>query len=256
MATAPLIEFILGDTGLSLWHFAILCGVSGFASFFTAAMGLGGGTLVLATMAVILPPTVLIPVHAVVQLGSNAGRTALMFRDIVKPILLPFLIGTLLGASVGAQVVISLPTAVLQFVLALFIIYATWAPKFRAHKPNKKTFFGVGVIATFATMFVGATGPLVAPFVAAHCEKRQNVVATHASLMTIQHGFKMIAFGLLGFGFGPYIPLLVGLIGFGFIGTYLGRAFLHRLPERFFKIGLKIILTGLAIRLLYSAATG
>ena len=251
-----LLALVLEGTGLTLVSFAILCGVSLIASFFTAALGLGGGTLVLAVMALILPPTVLIPVHAVVQIGSNGGRVALMLRDITKPVVLPFLVGTLIGAGIGAQVVVALPTAILQGVLAAFILYATWAPKFQASKPSLKTFFGVGAIATFATMFVGATGPLVAPFVAAYCEKRQNVVATHAILMTIQHGFKMIAFGFLGFSFGPYIPLLIGLIGFGFIGTVMGKSLLNRLPEHVFKIGLKAILTLLAARLMYSALTG
>ena len=251
-----LIGLILGDTGLNLVDFVILCAVSMSASFITASLGLGGGVLILATMALIMPPTVLIPVHAVVQLGSNAGRAMLMLRDVVKPILLPFLIGTLLGASIGAQVVVALPTAILQGVLALFILYATWAPKFQARKPSKKTFFGVGLLATFVTMFVGATGPLVAPFAAAYCEKRQNVVASHAALMTIQHGLKIVAFGTLGFGFAPYLPLLAGLIGFGFIGTLIGRMVLNRLPERIFRIGLKTLLTLLAIRLLYSAVTG
>ena len=251
-----LIQFILDGTSLSFSDFAILCSVSLIASLFTAAIGVGGGTLILATMAVILPPTVLIPIHAVVQVGSNGGRVALMLKDVVKPVILPFLIGTTIGAAIGAQVVISLPTAILQAVLSVFILYATWAPKFNANKPSGKTFFGVGVLATFATMFVGATGPLVAPFVAAYCMQRQNVVATHALLMVIQHSFKMIAFGTMGFVFGPYIPLLIGLVSFGFIGTLIGRRILNRLPEHLFKVGLKIILTLLAMRLMYSAITG
>ncbi len=250
------LSLILDGTGLTLSNFAILCGVSSLASFITASVGLGGGVLVLAVMGLILPPTVLIPVHAVVQIGSNAGRVALMLKDIVWPVILPFLLGTLIGAGVGAQVVVSLPTAVLQGVLALFILYATWAPKFQANQPRLRTFFGVGLLATFATMFVGATGPLVAPFVSAYCDRRQNIVATHAILMTIQHSFKMIAFGLLGFSFGPYIPLLIGLIAFGFLGTLLGKMLLNKLPEHVFRIGLKTILNLLAARLMYAAVTG
>ena len=251
-----LIQVILDGTGLSFSDLAILSSVSFIASLFTASMGLGGGTLVLATMALILPPTVLIPIHAVVQVGSNGGRAALMLKDVTKPIILPFLIGTMIGATVGVQVVISLPTAVLQAVLALFIFYATWAPQFSARNSSKKIFFGVGLLATFATMFVGATGPMVAPFVSAHCKQRQNIVATHALLMVIQHGFKMIAFGTLGFAFGPYIPMLIFLISFGFIGTLIGKRILKRLPEHIFRIGLKIILSLLTLRLMYNAASG
>ena len=84
---------------------------------------------------------------------------------------------------------------------------------------------------------------------------RSQVVSTHALLMTFQHLFKVIAFGLLGFGFGPYIPLLVGLIGFGMIGTWVGRKVLDKLPEKVFRIGLNVILTLLACRLLYAAVS-
>jgi uncharacterized membrane protein YfcA len=231
----------------------LLCGVSFLGSSISAAMGLGGGALVLAVMALFLPPAVLIPVHGMVQLGSNGGRAALMRSDILLEIVPAFLIGTVLGAAIGVQLAIALPIAVLQGALAAFILYSTWAPKFRARNPGKRTFFGLGALVAFVTMFVGATGPLIAPFVAAASGQRQQVVATHAALMTLQHGLKIIAFGAVGFAFGPYLPLLAGLLGFGFAGTFLGRLLLNRLPERAFRIGLKAILTAIALRLLYGA---
>jgi len=248
-----LVSLLLGGTGLDMSGLLVLCGASFLGSFLTASMGIGGGMLMLATMAQILPPFVLIPIHGVVQLGSNVGRAALMRSHILTSIIPAFLTGTLLGAAVGAKLVITLPGALLEAILGLFVLYATWAPKFTASQPGKPTFFAVGIAATIATMFVGATGPLIAPFVNAACPKRQQVVATHATLMTIQHGFKIVAFGTLGFAFGPYVPFLVSLIAFGFAGTWCGKHMLLRLPERFFRTGLKIILTVLACRLLYGA---
>lgn len=248
-----IISFLIGHSGLDPVHFVLLCAISFLGSFLTASLGIGGGVLVLATMAQILPPAVLIPIHGVVQLGSNVGRALLMRQHILHRIIPAFLAGTLLGAALGAKLVISLPPALLQAVLALFVLYTTWAPRFKASSPRKRTFFTVGFGATLATMFVGATGPLVAPFVSAACPDRQQVVATHATLMTIQHGLKIIAFGTLGFAFAPYAPLLGGLIVFGFFGTWCGKKLLVRLPEKYFRLGLKIVLTLLAGRLLYSA---
>ncbi len=233
-----------------------MCAVSFIGSFIAASLGLGGGLLVMATMASLLPPTVLIPLHGIVQLGSNAGRALIMRSEILTHVVPAFLLGTIIGALIGGQVVVSLPTQVLQIVLGGFVLYATWGPKFRASEPGKKTFFGVGLVGAFVTMFVGATGPLVAPFAAAASDKRQNVVATHATLMTIQHGFKVIAFGFLGFAFGPYIPLLVGLLACGFIGTYAGKHMLNFMPEHIFRIGLKAVITALALRLLYAGVFG
>ena len=94
----------------------------------------------------------------------------------------------------------------------------------------------------------------MAPFVYAACPTRQQVVATHATLMTFQHLFKVVVFGTLGFAFAPYVPLLAGLLLFGAAGTYAGRAVLNRLPEKVFRIALRTILTLLALRLLYAAA--
>lgn len=233
-----------------------MCAVSFIGSFIAASLGLGGGLLVMATMASLLPPTVLIPLHGIVQLGSNAGRALIMRSEILTHVVPAFLLGTIIGALIGGQVMVSLPTQVLQIVLGGFVLYATWGPKFRASEPGKKTFFGVGLVGAFVTMFVGATGPLVAPFAAAASDKRQNVVATHATLMTIQHGFKVIAFGFLGFAFGPYIPLLVGLLACGFIGTYAGKHMLNFMPEHIFRIGLKAVITALALRLLYAGVFG
>ncbi len=245
--------FLIQGTDLTLFGYWVLCSISFLGSFLAATLGLGGGVLVLATMAQFLPPTVLVPIHGVVQLGSNLGRAILMVREAKWSIVPACLVGTLLGAAVGAQVVVTLPTRVLQVVLGVFILYATWAPRFQSSQPSRVKFFMVGAVSTLVTMFVGATGALVAPFVAAACAHRREMVSTHAVVMSIQHGFKVIAFGAIGFAFGPYISLLAGLLLFGFMGTYAGGIVLNRLPERLFRSGLRMILTLLSLRLLYSA---
>ena len=245
---------LIEGTELSLWGFWALCGISFVGSLIAAALGLGGGLLVLATMTLFLSPTVLIPIHGIVQIGSNGFRAVLLRREILYRIAPAFIIGTLIGSYIGGQTVFALETWILQLILGLFVLYATWAPKFRSSDPGPAQFFGCGMFGGFATMFIGGSGPLVAPFVNAACPTRQQVVGTHATLMTFQHLFKVIVFGALGFAFGPYIPLLVGLLLFGAVGTYAGRTVLDRLPEKVFRIGLQTVLTLLALRLLYAAA--
>ncbi|MCD8513817.1 MAG: hypothetical protein LRY63_11220 [Nitrincola sp.] len=39
-------------------------------SAITASIGIGGGILLLAIMAIVIPPAAVIPVHGIVQLGS------------------------------------------------------------------------------------------------------------------------------------------------------------------------------------------
>jgi uncharacterized membrane protein YfcA len=249
----PLFEFLIQGTNLSATGFAILCGVSFLGSLIAGALGLGGGVLVLATMANLLPPTVLVPIHGVVQLGSNLSRAVLSWRQTLTSIVTPFLIGSIIGAAVGAQFVVALPKYLLQAVIAVFILVSTWAPKLQSTSTGKIKFFFVGVLTTIVTMFVGGTGVLVGAFVAPACKERHQFVSTHSVVMTIQHGLKIVTFALLGFAFGPYIPLLVGLVLFSFIGSYAGKLALNRLPERIFRHALKATLTVLSLQLLYTA---
>jgi uncharacterized protein len=248
-----LVEFLIQGTNLSLAGFFILCAVSFLGSLIAGALGLGGGVLVLATMANLLPPTVLIPIHGVVQLGSNMSRAVLSWRQTAVPIVVPFVVGSILGAALGAQFIVALPKYLLQIIIAVFILASTWAPNLQSTSTSRVKFFFVGVLTTIVTMFVGGTGVLVGAFVAPACPERHQFVSTHAVVMSIQHGLKIVAFVLLGFAFGPYIPLLIGLVAFSFIGSYAGKLALNRLPERVFRVALKTILTVLSLQLLFTA---
>ena len=247
------IEFLIAGTDLSIAGFFVLCFVSLLGSLIAGALGLGGGALVLATMANLLPPTALVPIHGVVQLGSNLSRALLSWRETLMSIVTPFFIGTILGAAIGAQFVVALPKSWLQLVLAAFILVSTWLPNLQSRSASKVKFFFVGVVTTIVTMFVGGTGVLVGSFVAPACPERHQFVSTHSVVMTIQHGLKIITFVLLGFAFGPYMALLIGLVSCSFIGSYAGKLLLNRLPERIFRVALKATLTVLALQLLYSA---
>ncbi len=236
------------------WVAALLVGLSFAASMLTASAGLGGGSIMLAAIASTLPPVAVIPVHGVIQLGSNAGRAALLLKHVNRPVLGYFAIGAVMGAAIGGQLYVNLPGAVLKLVIGLFILYTVWGPKFRKRRIGNRLYALAGAATTFITMFVGGTGPFVAAFISPDRFGKEQTVGTHAACMTIQHGFKVLVFGVLGFAFGPWIMLIVAMVAAGFLGTMVGRAVLLRLPERAFKIAFRTVLTLLALRLIWSAA--
>ncbi len=233
--------------------FLLLIVISFFTSALTAAFGIGGGVAMLGALAGTVPPAMVVAVHGVVQFGSNIGRAILQRAHILwRPTLL-FTIGSVIGAALGAAVFVALPEKLLLGLLGLFILLMTWIPRPRI--PGLATFgvFFGGIIATFVTMFVGATGPFVqALFLPMGLDKRV-LVATHAACNVIQHGLKALAFGWLGFNFADWAPLLVAMIASGFLGTWLGTTLLDMLPEALFKTILKWLLTVLAIDLLRRA---
>ncbi|MBT4006021.1 MAG: sulfite exporter TauE/SafE family protein [Rhodospirillales bacterium] len=245
---------IFGMADVNGW---IMLGLS-TASFFTAFVGVvagtAGGLILLGIMALIFPPAVLIPVHTVVQLGVGVGRAIMMWRYVLKDTMLPFLIGAIVGATAGAQLFVALPTVALQGILGIFILIVTWVPIVGTMGKEKSRFGFLGFGATFLGMFVSATGTLIAPFVAHASPDRRNHAATVAALMILVHSTKVVAFGALGVAVGSYIPLMAAMIVTANMGNWVGRITLDHMGERSFRLLFQVLMTGLALRLIWIAA--
>ena len=230
------------------------------ASFATAFIGVftgtAGGVILLAIMATVMPPAALIPVHTVIQLGSGVTRTMIMWRHVMAWTLAPFIAGAALGAAAGAKVFVALPGATLQIILAVFILIVTWLPKLGRIGARGGRFLTLGFAATFVGVFVSATGTLVAPFVASAAPDRRNHAATLGALMTFVHIAKLLAFGAIGFSIGTYAWLMAAMILTGAAGNWIGEVALNKISEQKFRLILQVILSALALNLLWTAITG
>lgn len=245
-----LMEFNWIPESLSTFSFAGLIMLSCFTSMLTASVGIGGGTVMLAVMAQIIPIKAIIPIHGVVQLGSNFGRALVMLPQLDKALLGWFLLGSMLGALLGGQVVISLPVTVLKITLGAFILYSVWGPPVPGMNASTPSLAAGGFVSTLLTMFVGATGPFVLAMLRVFPLPPPTLVSTTAACMVIQHLLKVMVFGLLGFAFGPWLPLVILMVVSGFIGTLIGQRILLGLDPEKFRHGLNIVLTLLALRLI------
>lgn len=239
---------------MSAFTFLLLVLASFIASFITVALGIGGGGLLLAVMASLIPPSALIAVHGVVQLGSNSGRAIMLWRNIRWAAVVPgFLIGSLLGTALGGVVVVELPASIVQVGVGAFVIYSVIAtpPKWL----SRWSWF-TGLVSSFLTMFFGATGLFVANYTKSLNLDRHDHVATHAALMTLQHGLKVVVFGLLGFVFTEWAVLILALTVAGLAGTLMGRLVLNRITDRGFQRALNIILVLISANLIWQGLTG
>jgi uncharacterized protein len=221
-----------------------------FTSALTAAFGLGGGVALLALMGVFLPVASLIPVHGVVQLGSNSGRAWVLRNEIVWSALVPFLGGAIVGALAGTFIVIQLPDAPMKIALGLFILFVIWIklPHFDALGRHATAIAGIAV--AFLSMLFGASGPLMAAFFERAFSDRKKMVATSGAAMITVHGLKTIVFAAAGFAFAPFAALIVAMIASGYLGTKLGAKMLAAMPERLFRVGLRALITVMALDLI------
>lgn len=238
--------------GMSELTFAILMATSFAGSLITVAFGIGGGAILLAVMASLVPPAALIPTHGVIQIGSNLGRAIVTFRHIFWPALPAFTLGSAVGAAIGGTFAVNLPPAWVQIGVGSFVL---WTVIGKPPKGVRDWPFTVGIISSFLTMFFGATGTFVATFTKSQALPRHSHVATHAALMTVQHGVKSLAFAVLGFAFWAWAGFIIAMIAAGFLGTLVGRLVLNRMDDRRFRLALDTILILLSLRLIYGGAS-
>ena len=227
--------------------------LSAFTGAVSAAVGIGGGVMLLAAMTFVLPVAALVPVHAVVQFGSNVGRLAVLAKHAAWRFLAPFLGGAVLGAVAGGALVTDLPETALLIVIGVFVTVMAWVKVPPLGRGERSVIAAGGLLSTVLTMFVGATGPFVITLFRQSGLDHTALVATNAAAMAAQHVLKVAAFAALGFAFVPWAPLMVGMVGAGFLGTVLGARLLHRLPERTLRRALSVVLTVIGLHLVARA---
>ena len=231
----------------------VLIVASFFTSLMTATVGIGGGVLLLAVMAGSLPVAALIPVHGLVQLGSNGNRAVMTLKHIDWNMLKFFALGAVIGAFLASFVVVQLPLVFIQFAVATFILFLVWGSKPKAQEMKPAGRVMAGFVTTLVSMFVGATGPLVAAFVHRNNYSKMQITGTFASCMTLQHGLKAFVFTFVGFSFVQWAGLIVAMVLSGAFGTYIGLKVLKRVPTQKFMVAFKLVVTLLAFRLLWQA---
>jgi len=219
----------------------------------SGTLGMGGGILLMLVMAQYFPPLLLIPLHGLVQLASNTSRTLIHFKSIRWEITGLFAFGAIVGAAVGSQFVITIPEQLFRIGIGIFILLVTFAPRPKSIPYFKGKWLLVGGGAAFISLFVGATGPLIAPFYLREGLKKEVLVSTKAACQMFVHLFKVSTFFALGFVVAPHAWLLLGMVVAVFLGNYLGKFFLHRIPERLFYLLFRILIVVLALRLIIKA---
>jgi uncharacterized membrane protein YfcA len=231
----------------------ILIVLAGFTSFITAAFGAGGGLFLLVIMASMLPMSAVIPLHGLVQLGSNANRAVLTYRYIDKSMLCYFSLGGILGAIPASLLVAELPLELMKIAVGVFVLYLLWGATPTVRETSRLWRIVAGAVTTFLSMFVGASGPLVGSWLHVNNYDKMRFTATFSSCMTLQHSLKAVVYGAIGFAFWRWLPLIVVMVCSGAIGTWLGLKLLDKIPPAKFKLIFRLILTLLCVQLVWPA---
>ncbi len=232
-------------------------------SSISAVLGMGGGIILLGVMAIIIPEGfVVIALHGIIQLISNLTRSYVFRRHIRKEIVIQYLPGAILGLSISSLVILILihffqvesakeiKADFLKPLIGIFILWFLFGHRQKG-KDKQNNFFIVGIVSGFATVFIGATGPLIAPFFLKGKLLKENIIANKAVCQAISHLGKIPLFVFLfQFNYITELPILIPLIIAVFIGTNFGKQMLKFIPEKIFRWLFKSVLTIIAIKLI------
>lgn len=228
----------------------LLIPIAFLTSGVAAVMGMGGGILLIALMPGLVPAAAIIPLHAVTQLASNLSRAGFGMSHIDWRIIPPITLGAIAGASMGAGLYQQIDLRLLPGLIGLFILVFTWVPLPKVGGGGPLALFLLGVYQTGIGMLVGATGPVGAAVMLRRNTGRDWLVVNTAVYMTLNHALRVAAFALMGFSFGAWWLLLLGMIGAGIAGSWAGTRLRSHIPELDFQRLFRIAVTLLALRMI------
>ena len=241
----------------------ILITAAFITSSISAVLGMGGGIILLGIMAILIPEGyVVVALHGIIQLVSNVTRSYIFRKHINGSIIMQYFPGAIVGLCLSTFIIMILIQGFnvqsakdikidfLKPLIGLFILWFLYGqrPKIK----NKQVhFFSVGILSGLTSIFIGATGPLIAPFFLKGQLTKENIIANKAACQAISHIGKIPLFIIFfEYNYLSELGILIPLTAAVFVGTNIGKQVLQFIPEHIFRLLFKGALTLIAIKLI------
>lgn len=233
---------------------AFLTAAALLTSALSAVVGMGGGIALLAVMAALLPATVVVPLHGVVQLFSNGTRAFVMWREVNRQVFALYMLPSVAGVVLGARLYVgdALPWFRPAIGVFIFVYLATLWRQPRLGRFPIAWYAPLGFVVGLFAALIGATGPLIAPFFLRDDLAPREIVATKAAIQISTHAAKVPAFLTAGFAYRDHTSLLVPMIAAAVAGTLVGGRALSRLSPLAFRRVFTSVLVAVALYLVFA----
>jgi uncharacterized membrane protein YfcA len=232
------------------------------AAFLTATLsgiaGVGGGTILIGVFyAIGLSTAQAVPLHAAVQLASNASRTAAYFRAVEWRAAGWFMLGCAPAPFLIAPWVPLVNTHLIELVLATLII-GSLLPGRRADGllPLRWAYLLAGALVGSVGMFVGASGLFVGRLFLRPEWRKETMIGTLALCQCLGHFTKLLGYGSIGLDPLGQPQLLWPLLAAVVLGTLAGKKLNEHLSEERFRTLVNAVLVVMALKLLWDGVHG
>jgi len=231
----------------------LLTTIAFLTSMISAVVGFGGGVMLMAILVslAVLPINALIPVHGLTQISSNLSRAYFGYKDIQYEVIPKFLLGSIVGISLFTGILTILSLEYVPLFIGSYILLSLWSKKFNEKIKRYENYYIIGFFQTGLSMVVGATGPLTMTLLFKDYNDKNKVVATGAALMSITHLSKIVVFTYFGFVFFDYLWIIIAMVLGAIFGSFVGTKLRHLIDGKKFTIILKVLLTTLALKIIF-----
>lgn len=222
------------------------------SSTFTAAIGFGGGPIIIAVLLMFVAPARAIPLHGMVQLTANLTRFTLIRRHVCWPLVFRFGLLMAPGGALGMWVFQGMSERVIQVVIGLFILTTLLLREVRFVRERdfpRWVFIPLGFVVGALAVTTGVVALFTGAFMIRKELSKEGINATMAVFGALGHLLKIVAFGLAGFDFGAALPLYLVMVPSVLLGVVLGRTLLRYFTERVFLLAFKAAMVVLCLKL-------
>jgi len=218
------------------------------ASVISAIFGLAGGTLVFALLSWGLDAKQAIPLHSGVQVVGNLARFTAFWPYIQWRVVGFFAILLLPGAWLGGLLYNYFDPILLEFMVGAFIFLSIFMPEGKMGSTKPWMFVVLGFLSSFLGMIVAVTGPFIASFFVLNNIGKEALIATKSVCQALTQIVKTgVFFFSVGFDFGEYQWLLIGLCTATILGTFIGRWLMEKISQKRFNQVNRILLAVIAL---------
>ena len=239
-------------TTTDLLSLSTLTIVALIASTLSSLAGFGGSLLLLPVLVHLFGPATAIPVFTVAGLISNAarsilGRTVIAWRPVGS-----FIAGAIPGAVAGSIVFVEAPAAVVQQLLAAFLIALMFVPKSMLRRAWPRwTLPLAGFISAVLSGIFGFSGPLTAAIFFSLGLSPVSYIASEATAAVFVHLTKAVTYQRLDaltpetLLWGTYIGGVMA------VGAWIGRRWIDKIPHEHHSIVVRMLFVVVALSLLF-----
>ena len=226
------------------------------AGTINGAFGVGGGVMLISCLPGRVIPSAIVPLHGLSILANNIFRAALDWKCIRWHIVLQFMIGAVAGTLLALPVLDSIPAERIPLLLGIGIFVMVWLPRFSISTLLPAPYFCCGLLQTFLSMLIGATGPLVMLFFLNRGFTRDELIAHNAIVKAGADIVKMVGFISMGFPYADFLPEIAALAGGMTTGAFVGKKLRGCFSPKVFTLIIKLLISGLAIRMIVTNLMG